>query len=165
MLKKMFVPNFTVMSVADIDLQRLKKNGIRGILLDFDNTLVKWNDTRLRKKVVRWVAAAKRLGFSVCIVSNAITERLQSVADRLQIPFVPQACKPSTLGIRRALEKLSLDCSETLMVGDQLFTDVLAGKRSGLQTALIRPKKFHEQWWMKGVRYLENLIQAKAFAY
>ena len=158
MLKKILVPNFMVTSVADIDLARLRKLGVRGILLDFDNTLVRWNGSSLPNAIAKWVKAAKEAGFSLCIVSNAITRRLERVAKRLGIPFVPQACKPSPIGIYRALKRLCLQAYEAVMVGDQLFTDVLAGNCSGLHTDLGRPPKLYVQWWMKGVRYLENLI-------
>ena len=159
MLKKMLIPNDTVKSVVKIDLSKLKNSGIRGILLDFDNTLVKWNETRLKSGVNSWISNAKKSGFSICIVSNAVNSRLKKTAEHLGIPFVAQALKPSSLGIRRALKKLNLKKQETVMVGDQLFTDILAGKCSGIQTILVKPEKYYEQWWMKGVRRLENWIQ------
>ncbi len=164
MIRKMLAPNFKVTSVADVDLASLAELGVKGILLDFDNTLVKWNGTSLPNAVSKWVKEAKAAGFKLCIVSNAVTARLEKIAKRLDIPFVPQALKPSTLGIHRALKRLAISSQEAIMVGDQLFTDVLAGNRCGLHTALIRPEHVSEQWWMKGVRCLENLVISKMSA-
>ncbi|MGM9998027.1 MAG: YqeG family HAD IIIA-type phosphatase [Candidatus Bruticola sp.] len=161
MIKEMLAPNFKVSSVADVDLVQLRELGVKGILLDFDNTLVKWNGTSLPNSVCSWVKSAKAAGFRLCIVSNAVTSRLERVAKRLSIPFISQALKPSTMGLRRALKRLCLEQNEAIMVGDQLFTDILAGKCCGMHTALIRPQHVYEQWWMKGVRCLENLIIAK----
>ncbi|MGM9991803.1 MAG: YqeG family HAD IIIA-type phosphatase [Candidatus Bruticola sp.] len=158
MIKDLLSPSFKVSSVADVDLVQLKELGIKGILLDFDNTLVKWNGTSLPNSVCRWVKKAKAAGFRLCIVSNAVTARLERVAKRLSIPFVPQALKPSTAGLRRALKRLSIERDEAIMVGDQLFTDILAGRCCGMHTALIRPQHVYEQRWMKAVRCLENFV-------
>ena len=158
MLNEILAPSFKVTSVTQINLSSLKMLGVEGILLDFDNTLVKWNESSLSRAIIRWVKAAKAAGFKLCIVSNAITRRLEEVALRLGIPFVPQALKPSTLGIRKALKSLDLEAEKTVMVGDQLFTDVLAGKCCGLHTVLVCPEELKEQWWMKGVRCLERFV-------
>lgn len=151
-------PDQQVASIADISLDNLRNLGIRGILLDFDNTLVKWNSQSLPNQVIKWIKAAKKMGFSLCIVSNAISFRLQRIAQRLHIPFVPQACKPLTLGINKAIKLLKLNTSEVAMVGDQLFTDILAGSWNGMHTIWVRPPELYEQKWMKLVRHIETLI-------
>lgn len=158
MMKQIFKPNLTVNSIADIDLEYLKQAGVRGILMDFDNTLVRWNGSSISRSVKSWVKAAQRAGFSLCIVSNAVTARLKGTAAKLGVPFVAQALKPTPIGINKALRSLDVAPDEAVMIGDQLFTDVLAGRCGGLHTVLIRPKVLYEQWWMKGVRHLEDLI-------
>lgn len=148
-------------SVTDIDLDALDQRGIRGILLDFDNTLLAWSENSVSSRVIEWVSTALQRGFRLCIVSNAPDERLAAQARRLDIPFVSKALKPTGKGINRAIEMLGLSRDEVTMVGDQMFTDVLAGNRLGLFTVLVNPIYLREQWWMKFVRNLERLLQKR----
>lgn len=150
-----------VRSVADIDLDDLEQRGIRGILLDFDNTLLAWSENTVSQQVMSWVRRATKRGFRLCIVSNAPDERLAAQAKRLHIPFVSKALKPTGKGINRAIELLGLRHDEVIMVGDQMFTDVLAGNRLGLFTVLVNPIYLREQWWMKYVRGLERRLQKR----
>ena len=159
MLLRAITPSEMVSSVVDIDLDELSRRGIRGILLDFDNTLLPWSGTKVSVEVRRWVRRAQARGFRLCIVSNAPNKRLAQQANNLRIPFISKAFKPTGKGIGRALELLGLNCSETTMVGDQMFTDVLAGNRMGLFTVLVHPVYEREQWWMKYVRDLERALQ------
>lgn len=161
MLLRAITPSEMVTSVVDIDLDELSQRGIRGILLDFDNTLLPWSGTTVSADVRKWVNRARAKGFRLCIVSNAPNERLAQQAQRLHIPFVSKAFKPTGKGIGRALELLGLSCAETTMVGDQMFTDVLAGNRMGLFTVLVNPVYKREQWWMKYVRDLERVLQRR----
>ena len=159
MLLNILMPSDMVQSVTNIDLDDLAARGIRGILLDFDNTLLAWSQDRVSAKVKSWVKHATERGFRLCIVSNAPDQRLMSQAKRLQIPFVSQAMKPTGKGINRAIELLGLNKDQVTMVGDQMFTDVLAGNRQGLFTILVKPIYLREQWWMKFVRHLETRLQ------
>ena len=161
MLLNAITPGEMVRSVTDIDLDDLYQRGIRGILLDFDNTLLAWSESSVSSRVIDWVSSALERGFRLCIVSNAPDERLAIQAQRLDIPFVSKALKPTGKGINRAIELLGLNRDEVTMVGDQMFTDVLAGNRLGLFTVLVNPIYLREQWWMKFVRNLERLLQKK----
>lgn len=155
----MLVPRYTTNSILEIDFGALAKQGIRGILVDFDNTLLAWCEETVSPEVRAWVKQAKSHGFEVCIVSNAEKERLRTEAAALDIPYVCQALKPGVSGLNKALQMLGLDSNEVTMVGDQMFTDVVAGNRLGLCTILVRPMILREQWWMKIVRYVEQALQ------
>lgn len=161
MFLNMLAPRYTVESVLNINLQELRRQGISGILLDFDNTLLAWSDKAVSNEVIQWVKKALQSGFQLCIVSNAEKSRLRAQANILGIPYVSKALKPGLSGIRRALKLMNLTRSEVTMVGDQMFTDVLAGNRAGLATILVKPIFLKEQWWMKYVRKLENFIQKR----
>jgi 4-nitrophenyl phosphatase len=45
--------------------------------------------------------------------------------------------KPEPLMVREALRLFNLEASEAVMIGDRLDTDILAGKRAGILTALV----------------------------
>ena len=88
--------------LEEIDLDRLKADGVRALLLDADNTLGLWQDPAPSQGALRLVRAAKQAGFSLIIVSNAGAERLQPLSKALDIPFMPRCGKPLPFGLLRA---------------------------------------------------------------
>ncbi len=155
---RMLTPAAQVESVMEIDLELLERLGVRALLLDLDNTLLAWNQHELTEEVREWVALATGRGFKLCLVSNATPKRLGVQSRELGIPCVPSAQKPRRRALRRALRLLEVQPGQAAMVGDQVFTDVLAGNRLGLYTILVIPLHLKEQWWMKWVRQLEGLL-------
>jgi hypothetical protein len=49
------------------------------------------------------------------------------------------ARKPSRRKLKKAAEAMNLPVEQVAMVGDRLFTDVLAGNRLGMFTILVEP--------------------------
>lgn len=154
----MLAPSAQVESVMEIDLDRLESLGVRALLLDLDNTLLAWNQRELTGEVREWVKLAVTRGFRLCLVSNASRRRLSVQSSALEIPCVPSAQKPRRRALRKALKLLEVEPRQAAMVGDQVFTDVLAGNRLGLYTILVIPLHLKEQWWMTWVRKVERVI-------
>jgi HAD superfamily phosphatase (TIGR01668 family) len=126
--------------VADIAPEQLRERGIRAVLLDLDNTLVGWQRHDVPDAVLGWLDALRAEGLRLCLVSNTrFGRRLESLSQRLRIPFVRRAWKPRRRGFAAALESLGVRAEETAMIGDQMFTDVLGGNRMGLYTVMVRP--------------------------
>ena len=155
---KRFLPRQQVDSVTSIDLEALRARGIELLLIDLDNTLLGWKGSELSEDVTHWMASVHAVGFSVCLVSNAAEARLRVQAQRLNVDYVPVAKKPSRRGLRKAMKRFHREPSQTAMIGDQIFADVLAGNRMGLYTILVVPIDLKEQWWMKLVRRLERWV-------
>jgi len=145
-------------SIFTIDLDQLKARGIRAIMLDLDNTLVRWNDPEPTAELVQWLARVEALGMAACIVSNNRGARVQRFAERIGIPFVPRAAKPSRRGFRLAMRQCNVDPHETAVVGDQIFTDILGGNRTGAYTILVVPLHTHEFVGTKVLRFLERRV-------
>ncbi|MGE5549565.1 MAG: YqeG family HAD IIIA-type phosphatase [Bacteroidota bacterium] len=157
MLKKL-CPCDQVESVFDLDPALLARQGIKGIILDLDNTLVEWGANTIDDRMKTWVDRFKEAGFKLCIVSNALPQRVENVAAALGIPGVPQATKPLKIPFRRALELLGTLPEETAVVGDQLFTDILGGNRMDLYTIWTPPISKTEFVSTRAVRHLERLV-------
>ncbi|MBC7217084.1 MAG: YqeG family HAD IIIA-type phosphatase [Candidatus Caldatribacterium sp.] len=153
-----FLPRLFVDSLEDIDLGKLKDLGIRGLIVDLDNTLVAWGAFDLPERIVRWVERAKGEGFAICIVSNALEGRVAYFARHLAIPGISKAQKPRRGAFRVALETLGLQRNEVAVVGDQVFTDVFGGNRLGLFTILVRPISKREFITTRLGRFFERLI-------
>ena len=139
MITSLLIPDLHVTSVYDIDLVQLKQRGVRGIITDLDNTLIEWDRPDATPELIEWIKKLKEHGFSVVIVSNNNETRVSKVAEPLGVPYIHQAKKPTTNAFRKAARLMELPVGETVVIGDQLFTDVLGGNRMGLYTILVVP--------------------------
>ncbi len=155
---QLLCPRLFVNSVHQIDLEALKQTGIKGIIVDLDNTLVPWNEDAEFPKAVAWLKKVKDAGLSVCIVSNNHPRRAKTLAGTFDIPFIWQAVKPRRRAFRKAMRIMKLRQSQTAVVGDQVFTDILGGNRLGLYTILVRPLKKQEFIGTRLVRQVEKII-------
>lgn len=127
--------------VSDLELAWLQERGIRGIVSDLDNTLAAWHGDEIPGEILAWLDAVKAARIGVCLCSNTRRPaRLARIAQNLGIHHVPgNASKPGRAGVLKALELLAVLPSEAVMIGDQLFTDMVAGNRVGLTTVLVNP--------------------------
>ena len=157
-----FCPDQVVRRVENIDLARLGAAGVKGILLDLDNTLTPWRGYEMTPECRAWLGRA-RSAFRVGILSNALGgRRVEHIAGELKIPCVhglgPWG-KPGRLAFRRALAMLGTAPGETVMVGDQMMLDVLGARRSGLQAILVEPIGRREFLVTRWNRRLARLIE------
>ena len=153
-----FVPDLVVNSVSEIPLDRMEQAGIRGFLFDLDNTLLAHYGRVVEPDVVEWLAAAEARGFRLAMVTNASRRRALPVADELNMPCIYRARKPLRRGVRAGVEMLDLPGGQVAMVGDQLFTDVWAGRRAGTYTIWVRPEDPEEPITTSFKRPLEWLV-------
>jgi HAD superfamily phosphatase (TIGR01668 family) len=126
-------------SVGAIDIESLASNGLRGVIIDLDNTLVAYRQLTPGERDAQWILAARDRGLSVVMVTNNGTSWAAGVARELGIPCIPNARKPLPSGFRRALGVLALPPESVIVIGDQLFTDILGAKMCGLAAILVEP--------------------------
>ena len=145
-VSRLLTPDLIVAHVRDVTPALLAAHGLRAVISDLDNTLVPWRSEAVTGEIAAWLVTLREAGIQVCIASNTRhVSRLTRLADTLGILHVPgNASKPGTRGLRKALGLLGADTTDTAMVGDQLFTDILAGNRLGLTTVLVNPLTPHE---------------------
>lgn len=154
-------PNEYVASFTDIDLDKLWAQGRRLILCDLDNTLVPWNDPAASNQLVNWLEQVHQLGFAVCIVSNNHGPRVEAFAKVTDLAFVAAARKPRPEAFVDAMAQFQCLPDETVMVGDQLFTDIRGGNRAGVYTILVVPIHPREWWGTRMVRQAERLVMRR----
>ncbi len=133
-------PKVYVNSVYNIDLKKLKKiKKIKGIIVDLDNTLVAWGEKEVSQRIVDWVKEAKKIGLKICIVSNTNSKRVAELAQIFNIPYHSKYFKPFSIAFNNGLKILDTKKSETVVIGDQIFTDIWGGNRLKLLTILVTP--------------------------
>ena len=137
---KILRPKAYVNSVYNIDLKKLKKlKKIKGIIVDLDNTLVAWGEKEVSQRIIDWVKEAKKLGLKVCIVSNTNSKRVAEFAKIFNIPYHSKYFKPFSIAFNNGLKILDTKKSETVVIGDQIFTDIWGGNKLKLLTILVVP--------------------------
>ena len=72
--------------------------------------------------------------------------------------FIENAHKPSTKNYVKAMEMLGTDVSNTIFIGDQLFTDIYGAKRAGIRNILVKPIHAKEEIQIVLKRYLEKIV-------
>jgi uncharacterized protein len=145
-------------TLTEVSLDLLGRAGVRGIIVDLDNTVCAYRRPELAPGVAEWVAAARDRGFALVLVSNNFTERVASVGAQLGIPVVPNALKPLPFAFLRALRLLGTPRGATIVIGDQLFTDVLGAKLAGLEVILVDPLIRRDPWNTRPLRWLERIV-------
>ncbi|WP_077214050.1 YqeG family HAD IIIA-type phosphatase [Bacillus dakarensis] len=151
-----FLPNQHVKSIFEITPEKLKENGIKGIITDLDNTLVEWDRPNATPKLINWFEAMQKANIAITIVSNNNKDRVQAFSDPLKIPFIFQARKPMGRAFRKAIKDMGLKKEETVVIGDQLLTDVFGGNRSGFHTILVVPVASTDGFWTRFNRLIER---------
>ena len=154
---KLVRANRYVASVDLIDVDGLRREGIRCVLLDRDNTLVP-RDTKVAPPEVRdWLERLREAGICACMVSNNFhTEQVCASARDLGLEVVHHAMKPAPVAVWVALSRMGVPAEQTLIVGDQLFTDVLAGNLAGVRSVLVRPQSRRDLWYTQLFRIAER---------
>lgn len=157
----MLQPDRFVTRLHAVPHEELERDGITGLIVDLDNTLMGFRETALGQEHIDWVAQARERGFKIVMVSNNFTGRVTRFANELGVPCIPNALKPLPFGIWRAMKMLELPRASIAVVGDQLFTDVLAGKLCRLHTILTEPIETKDFPVTMMFRFFERLILPK----
>jgi hypothetical protein len=117
----------------------LKQHYLRGLILDVDETLVPLRSREASEELIAWIHEIRQVA-NIWLVSNNLSQsRIGSIADSLDLPYILGARKPSRKRLREAAEGMQLPVQEIAMVGDRIFTDVLAGNRLQMFTILVEP--------------------------
>lgn len=156
-----FYPDLIVDRVQNIDLGVLKEKGIKGLILDIDNTLVPQYTEEAGENVVKWIERVKKEGLNACIVSNASRTRVVKFNERLKILAIHRATKPSAKAFIRAVSLMGINLNEAAVVGDQIFTDVYGGNRLNMLTVLVSPIDKREVLIVRLKRYAEKVVLAQ----
>jgi uncharacterized protein len=126
-------------SILSLTPHILQKYRLKGLVLDVDETLVPMNTTEASEELKHWLQQLEP-DVALWLVSNNISQtRISTIAKSLNLPYILGARKPSRRKLRQAVDAMNLVPSEVAMVGDRLFTDVLAGNRLGMFTILVEP--------------------------
>lgn len=172
MLEKL-APEFRFASLTDIETEWLKEHQFEALVLDIDNTLLGRDCTRIPADHLFWLQNLRRAGIDLVLVSNNGGPRVAELQVQLKehdvpLPILTWAGKPLKPAFLRACALLNHSPSSMggpapriLVVGDQLFTDVLGAHCSGLPAAWTRPLPGRDFIFTRIVRVAERWVAGR----
>lgn len=154
---KIFYPKEYFDSTYSIDFIKYYHMGYRSVIFDIDNTLVE-HDAPADNRAIELIKKLKTIGYKVCFLSNNDEERVSGFNEAVGAQYIFKAGKPLAKGYNRAMAIMGTDKTNTLFVGDQLFTDIWGANNAGIRSVLVQPIDKHEEIQIILKRIPEKLI-------
>ena len=137
---KLFEPDRYFAAITSIDIEwDLLRLHLDHVLLDIDNTLLRRDNHEVPLSIRAWLAKARSKGVKLCLLSNNFHDAVFDLAEELDLPIVAKAMKPLPFGYERAMKLIGATKGDTVMVGDQLFTDIAGAHALGMKAYLVQP--------------------------
>ena len=152
------IPDLILDSVSKIDIGLLSYLGIRGLILDVDNTLSPPHQKLPTSDIIQWFHLMHQGGIKMVIVSNNNRKRVAFFAKDLGIEYIPFGLKPLPFAVLTAVKRMGIAKSEAVVIGDQIFTDILAANLAGIKTILVNPIDKMESVILRFKRKLEKPV-------
>lgn len=153
-----YYPDLYFDSIRHIDINILKERGIKGVILDIDNTLVPMHAKDADENAISWVSELQKIGFKVCILSNASLNRVTRFNKEMSVMAIHRAYKPAGKAFLMAAQKMGLEPESIAVIGDQIFTDIYGGNKVNMLTVLVKPIDKKEILYVRLKRHIEKRV-------
>ena len=155
---KKLLPDISEVSIYNINYKKLKKDGIKCLAFDLDNTLTDIRGKDAAKQLVL-IEKLKKMGFECIVLSNNIIKsRVKHWGDALGIDYIYAARKPRRAVYTRILEKYKIKPNELACIGDQLLTDIWGANKIGATSILVNPVEDRDEVVTLLGRFIESLV-------
>ena len=151
-------PDLLVEAAYEVDSTLLKSHGKSALMVDLDDTVIPSNSSLMAPSFKSWFKTLKKDDIAILILSTGQPERVHYWANNLGVDGVALVGKPFSFAFKRGLKRLGHQPSETAMLGDQLFTDVLGANITGIFSILVRPLTAGRLPHTRLLRKFENII-------
>lgn len=137
--RRRLFPTYYASSVEDVTPEFIRACGCSAVLSDIDNTISHVDAPDAVPMAEEWMRRIREAGIAFALISNNDPPRVEPFAQKYGAEFVCHAQKPQTGGYREIAARLARAPEQCLVVGDQLFTDVLGGNAAGMRTVIVDP--------------------------
>ena len=155
------VPDYYFEKFSDASAEFLSSIGVKGIVLDIDNTLEPYENPTPSAPLLAWFDSLANAGIKAAFVSTTNATRVELFNKNLGFPAYFKAGKPFKKNVLRALSDMGVSADKSILMGDQVFTDVWAARNSGLRAILLPPIKDKRDILTRSKRALEKPIIKK----
>ena len=157
-MKGFMMPDYMFRTFDEITPAFLQDLGVRAILADIDNTLAPYEQPEPDDRIRGWIAALAEAGISIAFVSNNNARRVDLFNRTLGVPAYPKSGKPFKKNLRKAMTAVGGTKETTVMLGDQLLTDALAGHNLGVKCIIVPPIRDKKSRFIRFKRWLERPV-------
>lgn len=156
-----FRPTGTLHDLLELTPEMLARLGVRGIVLDVDNTMAAFRAQTPFPGVPEWTRRMREAGVQLVVVSNNYKKRVAPFAGKFGLPHISFALKPSPFGYLRAKRRMGLRARECAAVGDQIFTDTVGANLCGMRSVLLEPLAYDPALTVRLKRFFERFFRRR----
>ena len=160
-MKNPMMPDYMFRTFDEITPAFLTSLGVKAILADIDNTLAPYEQPEPDQRIKGWIASLAEAGIGIAFVSNNDWERVNRFNATLGVPAYAKSGKPFKKNLVRAMKDLGGTLETTVMLGDQLLTDALAGHNLGVKCLIVPPIRDKKNAFFRFKRWLEKPVVKK----
>ncbi len=134
----MFCPDHYFESLDHIPEGFLSDIGVSYAICDIDNTLLRYGDNSASDYAMRFIDKVKKCNIKLLLTTN---NRRADRGEMLGEKRIVNAHKPflTKAKIRSFFSDQNISFNKVIVIGDQIFTDILSGKLLGAKTLLVEP--------------------------
>ena len=132
-----FLPTLLADSPVRLTPPVLANMGVRLLMLDFDNTIVPYTTNIPTPEMAAWLTSVRDSHIAMCVISNSKKPRVVRFCEKYGLDCITGSKKPFSRGIRVCLKKYAADVRDCMLVGDQIFTDILGANCAGIRSVLV----------------------------
>ena len=155
-MKHPLMPDYMFRTFDEVTPEFLLGLGVRAVLADIDNTLAPYEQPEPDERIRGWIASLSAAGISIAFVSNNNAERVERFNATLGVPAYPKSGKPFKKNLIKAMTAVGGTKNTTVMLGDQLLTDALAGHNLGVKCIIVPPIRDKKSAFFRFKRWLER---------
>ena len=160
-MKNPMMPDYMFRTFDEITPAFLTSLGVKAILADIDNTLAPYEQPEPDQRIKGWIASLAEAGIGIAFVSNNDWERVNRFNATLGVPAYAKSGKPFKKNLIKAMNDLGGTLETTVMLGDQLLTDALAGHNLGVKCLIVPPIRDKKNAFFRFKRWLEKPVVKK----
>ena len=157
----LLIPTFFINKITDLSPEFIKSHSVTTLLMDIDDTLTYHKDPQIPQKVLEFINLMKANNIKIILISNNSKKRVSKFAKKLNLPYIFRAFKPLPFGINCALKKLNISKRNAIIIGDQIFTDILGANLLGIKSVLVNPFEKNQTIFLKLKRLFEIPVRKK----
>lgn len=157
-------PSICTKNIHCITAEVLHKMQIKALFVDVDNTLSKHGSQMPFVGSIEWTKKIKTSGVEIIIISNNYKSRVSPFANKYRLPFISFAMKPlpsAFIKAKRILNNTNIKNNECMVIGDQIFTDIIGANLCNMKSALLEPIEEEKSFLLKIKRNFEKYLRKK----
>ena len=156
---KIFTPTYVAKNVYEINVDFFVKIGVKCIICDLDNTLDAYYEQYPTEKAIEFVKKLKEAGIDIFLTSNNTETRVKPYADKLNVEYIFSCRKPLVFKFKKVLKNFKYNRKDCLIIGDQVFTDVLFANRLKIKSILCDNLVSKDQFFTKINKFFDKYIR------